>query len=107
MKKILFAFLLSISFVFTAIASNDVNKINSLHDSKFIKLEKFSKIGNTNFKLISKFVDPYCSYTSYANDTQSYSGLVCAPDANTWYTIMNGIVKLLDQLDAVAKLAAH
>ena len=107
MKKILFAFLVSISFIFTASASNDVNKINSSQNSKFIKCEKSSKIGNTNLKLISKFVDPYCSYTSYANDTQTYSGLVCAPNFSTWCTIVDNIIKVLEQLDVVAKLSGH
>jgi|GEM_PF-798479 len=106
MKKVLFAFLFVGTFAFSASATNAVFKSETTIDMKLcIKDLKVKKTINSEVR-IQKIIDAYCSYTSYANGTQSYSGLVCSPDANSWYKIVDQLVTALDQLDQLARIAA-
>jgi len=104
MKKVLFAFLISVSFAFVAGASNSVLTTDVKSVSK-ISSQKSVNYRYTNFA--KKIVIDCCCYTSYANDTQSYSGLVCAPNQSAWNTYMDNFIKLLDEMDKVAKIAAN
>ena len=101
MKKILFAFLLSMSFVFAASASNDVIFIKV--SNPFMKIKNQKMIFNTSNYKISKNktvleIVQYCSYGVYENGGIKYNNWFCACDVSDWCNEMDKLVKLIDQL---------